>query len=389
MKVLIFSQYYYPEQFQINEIAPALVKRGHEVTVVTGLPNYPSGVIEPAYQNFKDEYEMIDGVKVIRCPIRPRKKGFFNLFLNYMSYQRLASKKIKSLGEYDVVYCYQMSPITQAKPAMKYSKKYGKRFVLYCLDLYPLSGSGYYKKIPFMYQYVHAMSKRIYHSADIVAVTSEPFADYLHEVNQIPYERMRYLPQHADDSMAKEDLTGEDNGVVDFLFAGNIGRGPRLETLVHAVDLLREETGFKVHIVGTGSYLEDMKALVSEKELNAYFEFHGYHKRDEMPAFYKMADVLYISLRKGNITLPGKFQMYLSTGKPIVGAIDGAACKLIDELQCGAYAPADDAEALARVMRPYIRGEAPAVDSEAIKRFFMENYTLEKHIDQLEQLLKN
>lgn len=388
MKILIFSQYYYPEQFQINEIAPELVRRGHEVTVVTGLPNYPSGVIEESYRNFKDEYEMIEGVKVIRCPIRPRKKGLFNLFLNYMSYQHLASKKIKSLGEYDVVFSYQLSPITQAKPAMKYAKKYGKKFVLYCLDLYPLSGGHFYKKIPFMYEYVHSLSKKIYNSADTVAVTSETFVGYLHEVNDVPMEKMVYLPQHADASMAEVDLTTVDNGVVDIMFAGNIGKGPKLETLVKAVDLLREEKGFKVHIVGTGSYLETIKALVAEYRLDDLFVFHGYHKRDEMPDFYRMADILYISLRKGNITLPGKFQSYISTGKPIVGAIDGAACKIIDELQCGAYAPAEDAEALAEVLKPYIRGEAPKVDSEALKRFFMENYTLERHVDRLEELLK-
>lgn len=389
MKILIFSQYYYPEQFQINEIAPELVRRGHEVTVVTGLPNYPSGVIAEEYRDFKDEYETIDGVKVIRCPIRPRKKGLFNLFLNYMSYQRLASKKVKTLGgDYDAVFSYQLSPITQAKPAMRYAKRYGKRFVLYCLDLYPLSGSVHYKKVPFMYEYVHRISKRIYNSADTVAVTSKTFLSYLNEVNDVPMERMVYLPQHADASMAESDLTAEDNGVVDFLFAGNIGRGPRLETLVKAVDLLRNEKGFKIHIVGDGSYLETLKALVSERGLDEWFTFHGYHKRDEMPEYYKMADVLYISLRRGNFTLPGKFQMYLSTGKPIVGAIDGAACEIIDELGCGAYAPAEDAAALAEVMRPYIRGTAPKVDSAAVKRFFMENYTIDTFTTRLETILK-
>lgn len=389
MKILIFSQYYYPEQFQINEIAPELVRRGHEVTVVTGLPNYPSGVIAEEYRDFRDDYEMIDGVKVIRCRIRPRKKGLFNLFLNYMSYQRLASKTVKTLGgDYDVVFSYQLSPITQAVPALKYKKTYGARFVLYCLDLYPLSGSGQYKKVPFMYEYVHRLSKRIYNGADTVAVTSKTFLSYLKEVNGVPADKMEYLPQHADASMAQTDLSTVDNGVVDFLFAGNVGRGPRLDILVKAVALLRDETNFTVHIVGDGSYLEELKALVAEYALEDRFTFHGYHKRDEMPDYYKLADVLYISLRPGNLTLPGKFQMYLSTGKPIVGAIDGAACAIIDELKCGAYAPAGDAAALAEVMRPYIRGTAPKVDSAAVKRFFMENYTLDKFVDHLEVILR-
>lgn len=387
MKILIFSQYYYPEQFQINEIAPELVRRGHEVTVVTGLPNYPSGEIDERYLNFKDEFEVIDGVKVIRCPIRPRKKGLFNLFLNYMSYMRLASKKVKKLEEYDVVFSYQLSPITQVKPALKYKKKFDKKLIIYCLDLYPLSGSVHYKKIPFMYSYVHATSKKLYNSADIIAVSSETFIPYLNEVNQVVTNKMVYLPQHADSAMIDMDLRSEDNGVVDFMFAGNIGRGPRLETLVKAVDLLRDESNFKVHIVGDGSYLETLKNKVKESSLEDYFVFHGYHKRSEMPAFYKLADVLYISLRKGNFTLPAKFQTYLSTGKPIVGAIDGAACKIMDELHCGTYAPAENAQALAGVMRTYIQGTAPKVDERKIKEYFRQNYTLQRYVDKLEELL--
>ena len=115
MKILVFCQYYYPEQFLITDIAEELVKRGHDVTVLTGLPNYPSGVIDQEYRNGKRREEVINGVRVIRCPIIPRGRSKLQLLLNYVSYMILAAKKSRRLKEpFDIVFLYQMTPNTQA-----------------------------------------------------------------------------------------------------------------------------------------------------------------------------------------------------------------------------------------------------------------------------------
>ncbi len=388
MNVLVFSQYYYPEQFLINDVCETLVENGHKVTVITGMPNYPYGKIYSDYINFIGDREIINGVEVIRCNVRPRKNGIINLLLNYYSYMNKASRKVKSISsDYDVVFNYQLSPLTQAIPAILYKKKNKKGLVIYCLDVYPRSGSDYTKRIPFTYSCIKYLSKKIYNAADKVAVSSEPFIPYLHDEVGIPNEKLTYIPQHSDASLLNADLSSEDNGIVDFMFAGNVGKGQRLDILADAVKLLENEKDFLVHIVGDGSYLYDLKHKVNAFGINDLFRFHGYHKRSEMIPFYKMADVLYISLRKENLTLPGKFQTYLSAGKPIIGAIDGAACKIIDELQCGLYAPAEDTQALAAVMKRYINHTAPTVDSEKMKAYFIDNFTLLKFTDQLLKLL--
>ena len=138
MRILVISQYFYPETFRINDIVKELVKRGHTITVLTGLPNYPEGKIydgyEKAYQKTEDYY----GATVHRCKLRPRKKGAFNLALNYLSFVIQAKKTLKLIRpEFDVVFFYEPSPISSGIPAVWYGKKHHIKTVIYNLDIWP------------------------------------------------------------------------------------------------------------------------------------------------------------------------------------------------------------------------------------------------------------
>ena len=140
MKILIVSQYYFPEQFQINDIAPELVRRGHEVTVLCGLPNYPQGRIYPGYADVSKRDEVIDGVRVIRSRQVPRGRNPLSLALNYWSFARNARKIVRELpADFDVVIGYQLSPVTSMLPALDYAKRHGTPLLMYCLDLWPVS----------------------------------------------------------------------------------------------------------------------------------------------------------------------------------------------------------------------------------------------------------
>ena len=142
MKILVISQYYYPEPFRINEICEELVRRGHAVKVLTMNPNYPDGEFYLGYSNVFSK-EMINGVEVLRCKAQPRHKGNISLARNYLSFVRYASKLIKKLScEFDCIYIYQLSPITSCIPAIRYKKKYGITIFLYCLDIWPESMKG-------------------------------------------------------------------------------------------------------------------------------------------------------------------------------------------------------------------------------------------------------
>ena len=119
MKILVICQYYYPEPFRINEICEEMVKKGNEVTVLTGLPNYPEGKIYKGYKFLKRRKENINGVNVIRSFEIGRRKGIFFRALNYASFMISASIKAFFIKEkFDIIYVYQLSPISMVKPAI-------------------------------------------------------------------------------------------------------------------------------------------------------------------------------------------------------------------------------------------------------------------------------
>lgn len=392
MKILIVSQYYYPEQFQINEIAPELIRRGHKVTVVCGLPNYPKGEIFDGYENrFEEE---IDGVKVIRCKNVPRGHNPLSLFRNYISFYRNANKVVDTLpDDYDIILCYQLSPITMALPAIRFKERTGKPLLLYCLDIWPESAQSHVKfKEGLLYRYITRLSSKIYNSCDRILVTSKPFIGYLSHKHSIFKEKFGYLPQHADDSMLSLDLSKTENDSrIHFMYAGNLGAAQRLDVVIKAAIILGKRSDYVIDMVGDGSKREELETLVKSNQLEGNIVFHGNQKRADMPTFYKKADVLLITLRGNNAvgdTMPGKLQTYMTVGKPILGAINGAAKEVIEEAQCGSCVNAGDYEGLAELMDFYLKHPKEYdVCGKNARYYFRKHFTLEHYMDGLEMEL--
>ena len=328
MRILIVTQYYYPEQFQINEIVPELVKRGHEVTVLCGVPNYPKGVVFPGYETAESlelrerEYLEKTGVKVVHVEQVPRGKNPVQLVRNYVSFVRNSKKlvadslklrveseagksqssKLYTINcDYDLVLGYQLSPITSMYAALEYKKLTGVPVVYYTLDVWPVSAEGMLKskRNPLMWP-INKMSRELYQGADRVLVTSRPFMDYLHRVNGIAFDRMAYLPQHADTGMLGMDMSAENNGVADFMFAGNIGKGQRADVIIKAAKVLGKRKDYRIHMLGDGRMREELEQMVRAEGLEENVIFYGNQKREDMPKFYKMADVLLVTLRGNN-----------------------------------------------------------------------------------------
>ena len=400
MKILIISQYYYPEQFQINEIAQELVHRGHEVTVVCGLPNYPKGKIFEGYgtedgrRKMEDVYFQRTGVKVIHCDCVPRGHNPIQLIRNYYSFSKESKKVVRTLpGDYDVVLGYQLSPITSMLAALEYKKLHGSPVVFYTLDIWPVSAEAMlHGKKNLIYWWLKRLSKKIYKGADRILVTSRPFIDYLNRTLSIPTEIMAYLPQHAGTEMLEMDLRSEDNGIADFMFAGNLGRGQRIDVIIKAAMILGARKDYKIHLVGDGRMRLELEQMVKENGLEENVVFYGNQKREDMPSFYKKADALLITLRGNNEvgnTMPGKLQMYMTTGKPILGAINGAAAEVIEQAQCGSCVKAGDYEGLAQLMEYYIKHpkEYDVCGGNA-RRYFKAHFTLEKYMNELEEELR-
>lgn len=391
MNILIVCQYYYPEQFQINEIAPELVKRGHNVTVLTGLPNYPKGEIYEGYECAEKREEWINGVKIIRCEEYPRKTGLINLVRNYASFYFNANKIAKRITErFDVVICYQLSPITMLKPAVTYAKKNKVPLLTYCLDIWPESAKDHLN-FPVVYQMITSLSKRLYKQSTHIAVTSRPFIKYFEDMLGYSADKISYIPQHADTAMLGISVSSRENGIADFMYAGNMGKGQWIDTIIRSVAELKDRNDFIVHMVGDGSKREELELLSQELGVSDKVVFYGNQKREDMPSFYRKADALLLTLRGNNYvgnTMPGKLQMYMTTGKPVFGAINGAASEVINEAQCGACVPAGDYKGLAMLMRDFIENRNKyTLCGKKAKQYFIEHFTLEKYCNRLESLL--
>ncbi len=361
MRILVVSQYYYPENFRINDICEELVNRGHKVTVLTGLPNYPEGIIPPEYKHGGKRKETINGVDVIRCFEIARRKGGFWRILNYLSFMISGNQAAKhiDIDSFDIIYGYAPSPITQMKAALTLKKRSGKKILFYCCDIWPEVLKGVISEDNFAFKWAKKISKEVYDGCDITQVTSKPFIDYIHSEHGTPIEKLEYLPQHAEDEYLTMDLSSEENAVVDFLFAGNVGTVQDLDCIVSASALLKAEIpdGWKVHVVGDGSYLDTTKKLVHENGLDDFFVFYGRHPIGEMPKYYKMADACLLTLKGDTavgLTIPSKLQGYMAAAKPVIGAINGAAKEIIEEAECGLSVTASDYVGLSAIMKEFI-----------------------------------
>lgn len=389
MKILVACQYYAPEPFRISDICEALAEQGNDVTVVTGTPNYPEGEIYPGYEKGARADEVIGGVRVHRCPLIPRKSGAVYRFLNYYSFVWSSRRYLRKMKEdFDVVFVNQLSPVMMAEGALAWAKRNHRRCVLYCLDLWPesLLAGGIGQGSP-IYQLFLRISRRIYRSADGILVSSRGYAEYFREKFQI--ENVRYLPQYAEDLFGELPQPTEEKQTVDFLFAGNVGSGQSVETIVEAARLLKNESTIHIHIVGGGISLEKCRILA---EGLPNITFYGRQKLEQMPRYYAMADVFLVSLVKDpvlSMCLPGKVQSYLAAGKPVVGAIDGEAARVIREAECGMCAPAEDPETLAELIRrmaaqPKLRKQY----GENARRYYRAHFQKEKFISDLAAVLQ-
>ena len=244
MKILVVCQYYYPEPVRIADICEELVKCGHEVTVLTGIPNYPMGIIHKDYRYGKKRDENINGVHVIRCFTIGRRHGVLFRVLNYFSYPLSAMLKIPKLDkDFDVVFVNQLSPVMMAWPAIKYKKRYKKKLVLYCLDLWPESlEAGGIKKGNLVYKLFHWISEKTYKQADRLLVTSRTFNKYFEEEFGMNSEEIIYMPQYAEDLFSNMESNMDKEKTPDdeynFVFAGNVGKAQSVETIIEAANLL-------------------------------------------------------------------------------------------------------------------------------------------------------
>lgn len=400
MKILVVCQYYYPESFKVTDVCEALAADGHEVTVLTGRPNYPTGIVPDEYLGNKHSDEIINGVHVFRCYERGRGKGAVNLAINYASFYLSAMQHVKKMDkDFDIVFSYQLSPVFMALPARWYKKKRHVPMFLYCSDLWPESLKVYIKgeNNP-IFKWVKYVSRKVYKAADRIATQSDIFVDYLKMVHEIEDDKLSHIPNFADEGYLTEDFTPNDD-VVDIMFMGNIGVAQNLEGVINAyakaLNILSDK-GIKkelcLHIVGGGVRLDSIKNLAKELNISEQIKFYGQRPQEEMPEFYRIADGCIVSLKADNmigLTFPAKVQGYMAAGKPVIGMIDGSCNKVINSANCGICVGADDTDGFAQVIADFAENdEKRAQYGENSRQYFLKNFRKDIHVRAIEAELE-
>ena len=350
MRILIVSQYFWPENFRINDIALGLKERGHEIIVLTAFPNYPHGKFYEGYEK-KPKVEVWNDIKIYRSRLISRGNGGgIRLFLNYISFALsgvLGAFRIKE--DVDSILVFEPSPITVGIPAIvaKYLKKAPISF--WVQDLWPasLSAAGGMRN-KFVLKFFDLVTRIIYRESRFVLIQSRMFENYILDQG-IPKDKIRYLPNTTEDFYFPKS-SNKYNDILPkgfkIFFAGNLGEAQSLDTFVDAAKEVVNR-GVLVHwvIIGDGRYRSTLETKVEKLGLSDYVHFLGKYPPTEMADFFSYADALYVSLKREyifSLTIPSKIQSYLACGKPILASLDGEGAKIIREAKAGYTSPAED-----------------------------------------------
>jgi glycosyltransferase involved in cell wall biosynthesis len=362
MRILIVTQYFWPETFRINDLVAEFCSRGHTVTVLTGCPNYPEGEIFPEYKNNPAAFAKFGAANVIRVPISPRGKGALKLLINYASFALSATV----LGwwnlrrkKFDIIFVCQLSPVTSGLPAIFFRHLMKIPVVFWVLDLWPetLEAVGIVRSQRVL-KAVGFLVSFIYKRCDLILAQSRSFIPKIMQYSQ-PEKSIEYFPSWSDTQFdfstvnpAKEVPSAE--GVFNIMFAGNIGDAQDFPTILDAAECLKNDKSIRWLILGDGRVSAWVRSEVVRRGLSDCFLMLGRYSLDRMPSFFTHADVLLVSLKSESIfsmTIPGKLQSYLAAGIPVLAMLNGEGAEIVRVSGAGLSCPAGDALALVAAVK--------------------------------------
>ena len=361
MHILVVSQYFWPENFRINDLVEELCGRGHDVTVLTGKPNYPDGKVFPDYRADPRRFADYAGTRIVRVPMLPRGRGGLCLALNYVAFALSACLfgpwRLRSCS-FDVIFVFEPSPVTVGLPAVLLRRLKRAPVAFWVLDQWPetLFALGVIRS-GFALASVGHMVSFIYRRCDLLLAQSRSL---IPQVRRYAGARARveYFPNWSEPapdlelvSVAPEVPPRPETFTV--MFAGNIGDAQDFPAILVAADLLKDRADIRWVVVGDGRRTDWVRDEVKRRGLTDRVTLLGRFPLERMPSFYKCADALLVSLRAEPIfamTVPGKVQSYLAAGKPMLAMLDGEGAELIDRARSGLVCKAGDSGGLARIV---------------------------------------
>lgn len=339
-RILITSQYFYPEQFRINDIANELQSNGNEVTVITGIPNYPEGKYFNNYGVFKNRKSSHNGVKIIRVFQTPRGKNKLSLVVNYLTFIIFAHINLLfHKNKYDLILGFEVSPMLQLLPAVWYSRRTNTKLITYITDLWPESVEfvgGISNK--WILSQLRKVSRFIYMNTTITLVSSSAFINKIQELH--PRARISYLPYYAEDFyLTYNKKVQKPSKKLKLVFAGNIGRAQGLENLLYAISRLNNDKDkISITFIGDGNNKLNLIKLVKELKLDSLIDFKDSISSFEIPEVISNYDIGIISLSDNpinSLTIPSKTQSLMAMRIPIFLIGSGAIKDIILAAECG------------------------------------------------------
>jgi colanic acid biosynthesis glycosyl transferase WcaI len=396
MRILYLTQWFEPEPNIVKGIAfvRGLEAAGHEVTVVTGLPNYPTGRLYPGYRVRLLQHEVISGVRVVRLPLYPSHDGsslrrslnFLSFFISGLLYCLLRRRP------YDIAYVYH-PPITVGLAAAIAGLIRPLRFVLDVQDLWPdtlpatgMTGGAALARI------IGPLCAFVYRRSAAILVPSEGIKRALIE-RRVPAAKLALVLNWANFEHLPALQTVQPEGAFSIVYAGNLGRAQGLETLIAAAAIIqREREDIRICIYGDGVEADRLARLARDMEITI-LSFEGRRSAEEIAGFLSRARALVMHLADKplfSITIPSKTQFYLAMGRPIVAGISGDAARLLERSGAALVVHPGDPAALARAL--CTMADMPAADRDALgargRQFYLDRLSLERGLAETLQVLE-
>ena len=388
-RILVISQYFYPEQFRINDMCQEWVRRGHKVTVVTGIPNYPQGEFYKGYGWFKKRRETWNGVEIIRLPLVARGHGSVRLALNYLSFVMSGFFWSHFTGlKADYVFTFEVSPMTQALLGVWFAKRRKIPNYLYVQDLWPENVeivTGIHSKA--VLGPIGRMVNYIYKRCDAIFATSPSFVIDIQKRCPCQESKVHYLPQYAED-FYKPAERQESGNTFKIVFTGNIGKAQGLEILPKAAALLKGKADVMFTIVGDGRNKAELLKQIEQNGVGDMFTLVDRQPAEKIPAILAECDAAFISFMDTPLftkTIPAKLQSYMACGMPIVASACGETERIVREANCGVCAPIGDVDALTRaILEIKDNAELPQMGKNAVE-YSKVHFSKAKLMDELEE----
>lgn len=386
--ILIVSQYFYPETFRINDMAAEWVKRGYKVTVLTGIPNYPAGKFFEGYGYTKNRFEKWNGVNIIRIPLVPRGKGPAGMVANYLSF--VVSGFLWSLFtdvNADIVFTFEVSPMTQALAGVWYAKRHHAKHYLYVQDLWPenvetVAGIHH----PAVIGAIHRMADYIYKNSDEIFAASPSFARAVCR-RKVDRRKVHYWPQYAEDFYKPYRLEGRQP--FKLIFTGNIGYAQGLELLPKAAERMKGEN-VQFVVVGDGRYRAAFEKDIARRGVRGKFVLYPRQDARQIPKLLAACDAAFLSFmdtRLFEMTIPAKLQSYMACGMPVLAAASGETKRIIERAGCGICTPPGDARGLVLGIRKMMEADRDTMGRKS-REYYEKHFERKILLDWFEQYLE-